>query len=262
MKNTLFSTMTIDPQVGKKGVTKTRTADSKPSVSSVGSIGSKKILHPIFIECAEFTLDPYWQHVFEDCARGKLPRGSVIDATGRVVHFRCKSSDSRNFISYKLTGSPEKILQDLKKLFQEHLNLKSRKDRLDIGAELDIICEELQSSYSDTWKNIKRKKIKDPIIRRYILDIKEQHNLTSKETAEVAQIIRLGFLFNWISNENVIYQDRRILDIINLRFDPEERTFEIEEPVVVGRREYKPKISRLSTLWHKHLKEPKNRYHI
>lgn len=36
----------------------------------------KKIIYPIFTECAQFTIDPYWQQVFEECSKGHFPRGS------------------------------------------------------------------------------------------------------------------------------------------------------------------------------------------
>lgn len=229
------------------------------------SAPSKKIVHPIFSDCAQFTLDPYWQQVFEECARGKFPRGSGIDSEGKVIYFRNKATannanNNRNYVSYRLKKNPEQIFKDLKMLFQNELKFKSNQDRKDIRAELDDICKDLQESYAGTWQQIKRKKIKDPIIRRYILDLKETYNLTDRETADVAQLIRLGFSFNWISNEEVVYEDHHILNIHTLQFDPDERIFELEEPDTLYKREYKPKILKLSNLWGKHLEHPKNRY--
>ncbi len=221
---------------------------------------NKKRPHPIFSECAQFTLDPYWRQVFEECSRGKFPRGSGIDSEGRVVYFRNRAPNTKNYVSYRIKESPEQVFKDIKKLFQEQLNFKSNKDRQEIRAELDDICKDLQESFTGTWQKIKRKKIKDPIIRRYILDLKEEHDLTDKETAEVAQIIKLGFLFNWIPNEQVIYHDQRILDIKTVHFDPEDRTFILDEPKTLYKREYKPKLLKLSTLWDKHLEKPKNKY--
>jgi len=220
----------------------------------------KKIVYPIFVECAQFTLDPYWQQVFEECAKGHFPRGSGIDTEGKVIYFRNRTSNNRNYVSYKLKENPKQIFKDLKQLFQEQLNFKSNRDREKIRAELDNICKDLQETYTGCWQKIKRKKIRDPIIRRYILDLKEQYSLDNKETAEVAQIIKLGFLFNWIPNNQVVYEDQRILGIKTLHFDEEDRSFELDEPNTQYKREYKPKLQKLSSLWAKHLKQPKNSY--
>nr|QBK87616.1 MAG: uncharacterized protein LCMAC201_05290 [Marseillevirus LCMAC201] len=221
-----------------------------------------KILYPLFVDCAQFTLDPYWQQVFEECSRGKFPRGSGIDSEGKIVYFRNRTSNNnqRNYISYKIKKNPKQIFKDLKQLFQDHLNFKSIKDRQEIRDELDDICKNLQESFTGSWCKIKRKKIKDPIIRRYILNLKKTHNLNDKETAEVAQIIKLGFLFNWISNDQVVYKDQQILDIMTLHFDSDDRSFNLEEPNTLYKREYKPKLVKLSTLWEKYIEKPHNRY--
>ncbi len=237
-----------------------------PTPSETPSTPNKKIAYPLFDDCAQFTLDPYWLQVFEECSRGHFPRGSGIDSEGKVVYFRNRANNNRNYVSYRLIdkyGSqkhPDQIFKDLKQLFQEQLNFKSNLDRSEIRAEIDDICKDLQESYTGDWQKIKRKKIRDPIIRRYILDLKEEYNLDNKETAEVAQIIKLGFLFNWIANDQVVYQDQRIQDIKTLRFDADDRSFELDEPVGQYKREYKPKLQKLSSLWEKHLKKPKNRY--
>lgn len=220
----------------------------------------RKVLHPILEECSQLTLDPYWRQVFEECALGKFPRGCGIDSAGKVLYFKPKGGTNRNYLSYRLKDDPEQVFLDLKKIFHTELNLKSKQDRQDLRDELDDLCKDIQETYAETWPKIKRKKIKDPIVRRYILDLKEAYELDDKETAEVAQIIKMGFLFNWIPNENVIYQDRRILDIKNLHFDPEERTFELDEPDIDYVREYKPKLTKLSGLWQKHTKQKRNSY--
>ena len=219
----------------------------------------KKIVHPIFRECAEYTLDPFWRQVFEECARSRFPRGTSINNAGEIVYFRNRDN---SYTSYKLEKTPDVIFKDLKKLFQNFLGFKSNQDRKDIRAELDDICRDLNESYNSGWKKIKKKKLKEPIIRKYILDLKEQYSLDDRETANVAQLIKLGFLFNWINNDDVLYENQRILDISTLRFDAEERIFELEEPDTPQKREYKPKPIKLSTLWEKWLDSPKNRYTV
>jgi len=218
----------------------------------------KKVLYPIFNECAEFTLDPFWTQLFDECAKGKFPKGSSIDQnSGMTIYFKTKTDT----VSYNMKEkSPEQIFSDLKQHFQVYLKLKSVRDNQEIQEELDDICKDLQEIFTSSWQNIRKKKIKDPIIRSFILDLKERYDLNDKETCQLAKIIKLGFLFNWIENDNVIYENQQIIDITTLTFDSEERVFTLEEPDIKHKREYKPKCTKLSKLWAKHLEKPKNTY--
>lgn len=217
----------------------------------------KKILYPIFSEASQYTFDPYWQQIFENCANGKFPKGVSIDNEKKILYIKNVNS----FNSYNLNNeSPENIYINIKKLFSTILNLKSTRDKRLQQQECDDICKELDESYNEDWQKIKRKKIRDPIIRKYILALKEKYNLDNSSTTELDNIIKLGFLFNWIGNENVIYENREIIDINTLNYDPELKIFKLDIPDFSYKREYKIKNNKLSTLWEKHLIVPKNMY--
>lgn len=211
----------------------------------------KKLLYPIFHEASEFTFDPYWKQVFDECSKGKFPKGSSIDNTGKIVYFKSKQNNVSK--TYKLNDDPKKVFQELKQLFYEQINLKSNRDRQVIKDELNDICENLKETFAGTWQKIKRKKIKDPIIRSFILDLKSKYELNDEETKQLIQLIKLGFIFNWIDNNSVIYKDQRILDIESLHFNPDERKFILDKPSGPCRREYKSKSKLLSTMWDKYL---------
>jgi len=221
---------------------------------------TKKILYPILNEASEYTLDPYWKQVFQDCSRGKFPRGCSIDNVGETIYFKKMIGNVQQMVSYKLNKTSEQIFKDLKKMFQEILILKSNRDKQKIKEEFDDICRDLQETFTGGWQNIKRKKVKDPIVRKFILELKEIYELDDKQTSELAQLLKLGFLFNWIDNDDVIYEDQKIVGIKTLHFDPDEKSFQLEEPGFFLKREYKPKVNKLSVLWEKHLEQPKNRY--
>jgi len=233
--------------------------EKKPQNDSLIEYINTKNNYPVFLECAELTTDPYWIQIFQECSKGKFPKGSGIDAIGSTIYFKNKINN-KNFITYKVSNDPEQVFNDLKKIFLSKLNIKSNKDRENTQDEIVDICKDLQESYNGQWQQIKKKKIKDPIIRRFILDLKERYNLENKETAQVAQIIKLGFLFNWITNDQVIYENQQIIDITSLHYIEEDRIFTLDEPDVDYKREYKPKLNNLGNLWLKHLKKPKNVY--
>ena len=200
----------------------------------------------ILMECSNLTLDAYWKQVFEECSKGKFPKGCRLAPDNMTVYFM-------NGASYTMKNCPETDYLELKKMFQEHINLRSDKDRKDIRDELDGTRQTIQELFAGDWIQIRRKKLKDPIIRSFILDIKEKYNLTLLETENVYKIIRLGFMFNWIPNNAVVYEDQKILDITSLHFNPKTREFELEEKSQKYKRTYKPKKVKLSSLWAKYI---------
>lgn len=206
---------------------------------------SKKILHPKFLECAKLTNDPYWIQVFEDCSRGRFPKGSCMDSTNTSVYIKNVKINQ----SYKLTGIIPQDFLALKKLFREILHLGSVQDRKEITNEIDGLKDRISLTYNKEWKDIRKKNIKDYIIRTFILDLKKEFNLTHEKTTQLSRLIKLGFLFNWINNENVVYENKNILEIKNLIFDESLNQFDIEVDNTISKREYKPKLLKLSGIW-------------
>lgn len=248
--------MTVDNQVKNQMIEKSNNNNVPDDVIS----SKRTIIHSIFSRCSEYTLDPFWKQVFEECSRNKFPRGSGISPDGQVVYFYIRENN-KNYISYRLKKkTPEKIFQDLKRMFQDQLQLRSNRDRQDLRNEIEDICQNLQETFNGNWQEIRKKNIKESLIRKYILDVKDKYSLTNKEITEFTRIIRLGFLFNWILSDDVVYENRQILDILTVHFDEQERLFEVVEPNINYKRDYKPKLFKLSSLWHKHLIHPKNKY--
>lgn len=244
-----------------------KSAEQTPETSPIPSdqTTEKPPRFPIFKECSNLTTDPYWRQIFAECSKGRFPRGSSINSVGTTLYFRSKQNSTakqNNYISYKIGSNPEQLYEDVKEIFHRELGLRSKRDRKQIREELDNICMDIKEKYSDDWKDIKHKKIKDPIIRRFILQLKDQYNLSNAETSAASQIVKLGFLFNWISSEQIIYENKQIIDIDSLHFDEEKRTFKLDQPETKHKREYQQKPIYLSTLWNKYLEKPLNRYLI
>src|SRR6202030_3589455 len=118
-----------------------------------------------------------------------------------------------------------------------------------ITNEIDGLKDRISLTYNKEWKDIRKKNIKDYIIRTFILDLKKEFNLTHEKTTQLSRLIKLGFLFNWINNENVVYENKNILEIKNLIFDESLNQFDIEVDNTISKREYKPKLLKLSGIW-------------
>ena len=229
------------------------------ATTSDATIATKKnAIFPIFAECAEYTLDTYWISVFKDCSIGKFPRYAHLNPDNNTLTIKKGTA----ITSYKLTNKPDIDFKQIKTMFQNELHLKSDKDQSDMSSEIKELCKILDDSFNDNWQKIKLKKIKDPIIRRYILDLKERYQLDDLETIRLAHMIKIGFSFNWISSESIEYKNKRITNINTLHFDEDERRFELVEPNIEYKREYKKKKFILSSLWKKYIQNPKNKHII
>ena len=208
----------------------------------------KQIIHPIFSECAGYTLDPYWQQILNECATGKFPRGVSLRADGKVMYIMDGGSVPKTVIISKY--SPEELFPLLKDLFSECLGFRSNKDNRHDAKEIAKMEQSLRETYSSDWKTISRRK-NDTLIHNFVLNLKEEHDLSESETKKLLSIIKLGFSFNSIKTVDVDYQDGQIISISSLLFDEDTRTFSIKSPSASAKRRVEsPKMS-LSAAWNK-----------
>lgn len=208
-----------------------------------------KLKYPHFTDLLDYTVDPYWEQVFENCSRGKFPKNSGYSSSTDSIW--CKDSRQKETFWIKLTGQPQTDQLSLKSFFKKHLNLKSKLDKSHNRNQFNLLKQELEQSYTGTWKEIKKKSVKDALIRAFILDLKKKHSLNFEETINVSRTIRLGLLFNWISADHIVYdsENRSIENIKNLAYDNKKRTFSLDFPAKLAKREYKLQQSKLLDLW-------------
>src|SRR5690606_24638495 len=112
----------------------------------------------------------------------------------------------------------------------------------------------------NSWKKIRKKKIKETIIRNFVLDMKKERTLTDDQTVQLIKLIKLGFMFGWIDGDNVKYEQGKILKIRGLRFIKETGLFEFKEPKIIAKKYVAPKGIKMSNLWKKNIENPRNRY--
>ena len=75
----------------------------------------KEIIYPVFLECCQFTIDSFWENIFEDLAYGKTPYGTYINKD-----FLCCSYKDKEF-SYKIERKDsEKLYKDIYNLLVNH----------------------------------------------------------------------------------------------------------------------------------------------
>jgi len=216
----------------------------------------KKVTYANFHECSEYTLDPYWKQIFKDCGYGKFPKNTqYIDV---IKTFQIKNGNET--IKYKLTNDSKEDMLNIKNLLYQHLNMRSKEDRKQIKENIEEIKQQIEGSYSGEWKKIRKKNIKEAILRTYIIELQDKWDLTKEELNELFKIISLGIVFNWITDKDIVFNDKHIDGIKNLEFNKTERKFIIHKDNNEYKRVIDIKKNKLITLWDKSLDSPKNRY--
>ena len=174
----------------------------------------KEIIYPIFLECCQYTPDAFWENIFEDLAYGKTPYGTYINK-----EYLCCNYKNKEF-SYKIekTKSSRVLYDEIYDLLANKLGILSQREKKKKIIDFHIVEENIKESRKD-WANIRKKNVKDILIEDYVIDKKEQHNLSIKQAKYLLSIIFIGIVFKVISSKDIDYSDGKIHNIRGIDFD-------------------------------------------
>ena len=172
----------------------------------------KEIIYPFFLECCEFATDTFWKNIFDDLAYGKTPYGTYIKK-----NFLCCSYKNKEF-SYKIERKdPEIIYKDIYSLLTNKLGILSRKEKVKKRMAFHK-TESRIKKHRQEWSNIRKKNIKDLLIERYVVDMKQTHDLTLKQTKYLLSLLFMAIVFKVITSKDIDYSDGKIRKIDGIDF--------------------------------------------
>ena len=215
----------------------------------------KKIVYPIFKECTKYTLDPFWIQIFNDFSHGKFLKQTLYLPQNNVFQIKLKET-----YSIQLTNVPQDDFLKLKKSLQEKLNIRSKQDKQQIRDNMETIRNTIENLYAGEWKQIRKKNIREAILRTYIMSLQDKYSLTKDELNDLFKMISVAISFNWITPNHIEFNDKQIHSISNLKFNENERKFYIDKIKNPIKREVEVRTNTLYNLWCKCLDVPKNRY--
>jgi hypothetical protein len=122
----------------------------------------------------------FWRLVLERISIGDPPFGTQIINHSLIYTRRSRSDSSRKEIPLKTT-TPSEIISFFEKF---------------VGVQLEYV-------YFDSWKEIKRKVIKDNLIQDYVTRFQLEHNLTNQQTNYLSSLIHLYITLKRITPEDI-----------------------------------------------------------
>ena len=172
----------------------------------------KDIIYPVFLECCQYAIDNFWVNMFEDLAYGKTPYGTYISK-----NFFCCNYKNKEF-SYKIERKESNVLYtDIYNLLTKNLGILSRQEK--VKKRFDF--HKLQSKIKDTrqeWANIRKKNIKDLLVERYVINMKNTYSLSLKQSKYLLSIIFIALIFKVFTSKDIEYGDGKIKSISGIEF--------------------------------------------
>lgn len=187
-------------------------------------VAKKEIIYPVFLECCAFTSDSFWENIFEDLAYGKTPYGTYINK-----NFLCCSYKNKEF-SYKIERKDSKILyDDIYLLLTQKLGILSYKEKIKSRVDFHTTESRLKK-HGEEWSNIRKKNIKDLLIEGYVIDMKNKHKLSVKQSNYLLSVIFMAVVFKVVTSKDINYSDGKIQEINGIEF--------IDQKIVVKKNIY------------------------
>ena len=172
----------------------------------------KEIVYPVFLECCEFSVDSFWENIFEDLAYGKTPYGTYINK-----NFLCCSYKNKEF-SYKIERKePQKLYTDIYNLLTKKLGIMSHIEKIQKRVDFQNTESRIKEFRQD-WGNIRKKNIKDLLVERYVIDMKNKYSLTVKQATYLLSVIFIAIVFKVITSKDIEYYDNKIQNIDGIEF--------------------------------------------
>ncbi len=174
----------------------------------------RDVIYPIFLKCIDYIEnDTFWRETFEELSYGNCYQGSYINKG-----FLCSNVKGKEFIYKFIDKEPEKIYQDVTKLFKEKLNIMSRNDRKVLIDEFEEVEKNLKAIKNTDWVEIKKKSLKDILFQNFLIKAKKKYELSDYQLKKIYNSINLGLMLKSIKNTDIIYDNGEIKEIKGIVF--------------------------------------------
>ena len=181
------------------------------------------VIYPIFTACEQFTIDDYWIGIFQNCAKGRFPKGLryITSANTLVVRPVNSPSTRTRLARYDLPKDPKRSFDVMMNIFRTQLLLRSTDD---IRSYKQSLLEHTESDpvpEPKTWKDVVPKSKKEQLLIEYVSNLGNDHDMTPEETKAAYNVISAGISFKNILPKNIQIMTGKISEIDCIEVDPD-----------------------------------------
>ncbi len=173
------------------------------------------IIHPIFFKCKDYTLDPFWKDIFDRCSCNRFPKNVRYEGRKNTLYVKLPGGIGGKKEIFTLSKEPTEAFETMMSVFRD-IGLRSQRDLEFEQDEMNKARDERRVNLDCSWKDLKPRYLKDRMIVKYVLRIKKEFNLDTKEAKRLLNTIQLGFQLKQLTSDDVKYKNGAILDIEGL----------------------------------------------
>lgn len=176
----------------------------------------KEIVYPIFLEAHQYSENEVWSLFFEELSKGILPYGVNIKKKS-IIYCSLKNKE----FSYQFCDKTGK------EVYTALYDIFKNKFRID-NQFSHVIYTNNSKLKVEKWSEIKKKSIRTILVENYVLQKKEEYDLSFPQIQKLFSNITLAIYFKLISTDHIEYDSQKcaISGINGITFDKHTIYFE------------------------------------
>lgn len=189
---------------------------------------AKQVVNPIFAACATIITDPFWSGRFTSASVGTFPKG--FSYHDDILSYR---KGARSY-TLEVSKNVHEAAPACTEFFRVYGGIFSPTDQ---SNSFDLQVEHAQSAENQeelTWAAA-NKKLQECLINNYLSTMTQVMSLTTKETDQLRQTVKMGISHKYFGKENITVANNKICAVGGLLWNPDLREFYINpelKPIV------------------------------
>jgi hypothetical protein len=168
---------------------------------------NKKVIYPVFLRCAEFTLDRFYIDILSNCARADFPKGVKVSRGFMYIDI-----GKSKFKTIDLSIEPRELYSLIILHFKSDLNLCSSHETKKILETYDSLFRRYTKQKNNSWSGWSNQ-MKCDGITNYVHRMSNEKSLSSVQCIQLFTTINSGILFKCIRPADIHCKKGKIVHI-------------------------------------------------
>jgi len=202
---------------------------------------NRSIIFPVFDEMKQFETNTFWLNLMTRFSKNMLHKDFKF--LNNVLYFKATTKKHRDEILLDTEN-----VENTHQIFKDFMRKKGFLSQEEKNSINKIVEQEdnKEKNVLECWKDIDKNQ--DYYIREFIIQLKEKYDLNFEEQSNLESNIRIGICSEFFNNDNIVFEDERIKNILNLVWNQEERKFSINtDGIKIKKKTEKKDINKIYT---------------